>query len=41
MNQKIPEILTNKYRTKLILCELNSLGNTFEGKYKFGGGQIL
>ena len=38
---KSPEISTNTNRTKLSLCELNSMGNTLKVKYKFGVWQIL
>ena len=31
----------NIYRTKLNLCELNSMGNTLQIEYKFGAWQIL
>ena len=39
--KKSPEILTNTNRTKLNLCELNSMGNTLKVEYKFGAWQVL
>ena len=41
VNLKNPEISTNTNRMKLNICELNSLGNTLQVKYKFGSWQIL
>ena len=41
VNKKSPEITTNTNRTKLNLCELNSMGNTLKVKYKFGALQML
>ena len=38
---KSPEISTNTSRTKLILCELNSMGNNLKIKYIIGACQIL
>ena len=40
-SQKSSKISTNTYRTKLNLCELNSMGNTLQFEYKFGAWQIL
>ena len=34
--KKSPEISTNTYRTKLNLCELNSMCKTLKVEYKFG-----
>ena len=39
-SQKRPNISTNTYRTKLKLCELNSVGDTFPFEYKFGAWQM-
>ena len=41
VNQKSPEISTNTYRTKLNLCELNSMGNTLKVIYKFVAWKIF
>ena len=39
--KKSPETSTNTNRTKLNLCELNTVDNTLKVKYKFGAWQIL
>ena len=39
--QKCPKVSTNTYRTKLNLCELNSVSDSLQFEYIFGTEHIL